>query len=87
MVMTSYVNILATVDTTSPQSKLLVCMALTAMMPWEFAATVLNMGHALLQTACIYAKRSSVGFHDSLQATGVVSSVVPCPGLTLRHYK
>ena len=46
--MTSYVNILAIVDTTSLQSRLLVCIVLTAMMPWEFAATVLKLGHALL---------------------------------------
>lgn len=62
-------------------------MALNAMMPWEFAATVLNMEHASSQTACIYAERSSVGLYDSLQAKDVVSSIVPCSGSTVRHYK
>ncbi len=61
-------------------------MALNAMMPWEFAATVLNEEHASLQTACIYAKRSSVGLYVSMQAEHVMSSSVPCSGSTVRHY-
>ena len=64
-------------------------MALNAMMPddEEFAATVLKMEHVLSQTACIYAKRSSVGLYDSMQSKDVVSSTVPCSGSTVRHYK
>ena len=52
------------------------CVHGHAMMPWEIAATVLNMEHASSQTACIYAKRSSVGFYNSMQVTDVVSSIV-----------
>ncbi len=64
-------------------------MALNALMPddEDFAATVLNMEHASLQTACIYAKRSSVGLYGSMQSKDVVSSAVPCSGSTVRHYK
>ena len=37
-------------------------------------------GACIIATACIYAKRSSVGLYDSMQAKDVVSSIVPCSG-------